>query len=147
VRNFVRVLWFNHSSFILPPKLLTLHTSILCSVLLLEGIVVVAKRVLQSIPVFAHDSRMLLYTTFLSLLGTVHMFNIFRIATHASRQIVPLTSHSLCTRRAMSMKLNTGIVGLPNVGKSTLFNALVGSQAAQAANFPFCTIGELYSIV
>jgi len=39
-----------------------------------------------------------------------------------------------------SMKLQTGIVGLPNVGKSTLFNALVGSETAQAANFPFCTI-------
>jgi ribosome-binding ATPase YchF (GTP1/OBG family) len=39
------------------------------------------------------------------------------------------------------MKLQTGIVGLPNVGKSTLFNALIGSPAAQAANFPFCTIG------
>ena len=40
------------------------------------------------------------------------------------------------------MKLQTGIVGLPNVGKSTLFNALVGSETAQAANFPFCTIGK-----
>lgn len=41
----------------------------------------------------------------------------------------------------LKMSLNCGIVGLPNVGKSTLFNALVGSEAAQAANFPFCTIG------
>ena len=44
--------------------------------------------------------------------------------------------------RTLSMKLQTGIVGLPNVGKSTLFNALVGSETAQAANFPFCTIGK-----
>ena len=36
------------------------------------------------------------------------------------------------------MKL--GIVGLPNVGKSTLFNALTSTQNAQAANYPFCTI-------
>jgi GTP-binding protein YchF len=38
------------------------------------------------------------------------------------------------------MGFNLGIVGLPNVGKSTLFNALTQTQAAQAANFPFCTI-------
>ncbi|MCP9915022.1 redox-regulated ATPase YchF [Cyanobium sp. ATX 6F1] len=43
--------------------------------------------------------------------------------------------------------LKAGIVGLPNVGKSTLFNALVANAQAQAANFPFCTIEPNVGIV
>ena len=45
------------------------------------------------------------------------------------------------------MSLKCGIVGLPNVGKSTLFNALTNSNKAQAANFPFCTIDPNIGIV
>ena len=45
------------------------------------------------------------------------------------------------------MSFKCGIVGLPNVGKSTLFNALTNSNKAQAANFPFCTIDPNIGIV
>jgi GTP-binding protein YchF len=43
--------------------------------------------------------------------------------------------------------MEAGIVGLPNVGKSTLFNALTSSQAADSANYPFCTIEPNEGIV
>ena len=43
--------------------------------------------------------------------------------------------------------LRAGIVGLPNVGKSTLFNALVANAKADAANFPFCTIEPNVGVV
>ena len=45
------------------------------------------------------------------------------------------------------MALKIGIVGLPNVGKSTLFNALTRTRAAQAANYPFCTINPNVGVV
>lgn len=46
-----------------------------------------------------------------------------------------------------STQLSCGIVGLPNVGKSTLFNALVKKQSAEASNYPFCTIDPNKGIV
>ncbi len=52
-------------------------------------------------------------------------------------------THAPCLNRAME----AGIVGLPNVGKSTLFNALTSSQAAQSENYPFCTIEPNEGIV
>uniref|UniRef100_A0A2P2J948 Obg-like ATPase 1 n=1 Tax=Rhizophora mucronata TaxID=61149 RepID=A0A2P2J948_RHIMU len=58
-----------------------------------------------------------------------------------SRRLSSLSSSKI------SMNLKAGIVGLPNVGKSTLFNAVVENAKAQAANFPFCTIEPNVGIV
>src|SRR5450432_1091144 len=67
-------------------------------------------------------------------------------------------SEQLCTCQAPSATaafdpyppksmLKAGIVGLPNVGKSTLFNALTRSRKAEAANYPFCTIDPNVGVV
>src|SRR6476469_5589331 len=58
----------------------------------------------------------------------------------AGNRAVILLSPSRPFSSGRTMGFKCGIVGLPNVGKSTLFNALTETQAAQAANYPFCTI-------
>ena len=45
------------------------------------------------------------------------------------------------------MGLSVGIVGLPNIGKSTTFNALTKAQNAESANYPFCTIEPNKAVV
>lgn len=74
----------------------------------------------------------------------------------ASAQLGPLSlrkgASALVVRRGLrttpvTMALKTGIVGLPNVGKSTMFNALCENGKAQAANFPFCTIEPNVGVV
>ena len=51
-----------------------------------------------------------------------------------------------CTTSFATM-LQAGIVGLPNVGKSTLFNALTRTRKAESANYPFCTIDPNIGVV
>src|SRR4030095_11327134 len=59
-----------------------------------------------------------------------------------ARPVFPVSCHIL--PRPM---LRAGIVGLPNVGKSTLFNALTRTRKAEAANYPFCTIEPNVGVV
>lgn len=62
----------------------------------------------------------------------------------AVRRQVGWTSRSSSTT---TMKLKTGIVGMPNVGKSTLFNAVTEAQGAMCANYPFATIEPNIGVV
>ena len=82
----------------------------------------------------------------LSAMFIVHRSLGFSLTNGAKSAFLRSPSRGFRTS-SLSMKLQTGLVGLPNVGKSTLFNALIGDVTAQAANFPFCTIEPNVGIV
>mmetsp|Transcript_23921 Transcript_23921/g.27246 ORF Transcript_23921/g.27246 Transcript_23921/m.27246 type:complete len:422 (+) Transcript_23921:174-1439(+) len=84
-------------------------------------------------------------STMMMLMSSVRRslaFSSLRSSTFLSSSSLRIQQQQKCygTTTSLSMKLQTAIVGLPNVGKSTLFNALTESQGAEAANYPFCTI-------
>lgn len=77
---------------------------------------------------------------------------LFQRADPAHTRRNPITSpfslyqpHTTCAISPVMLK--AGIVGLPNVGKSTLFNAVTRSRKAEAANYPFCTIDPNVGVV
>lgn len=100
--------------------------------------------------VFANFTRMIAATTVLfNVSGRfAGAFSSRSVFTGSMRSIqLSKSATRSYSRTTTTMKLQTAIVGLPNVGKSTLFNALTESQGAEAANYPFCTIDSNVGLV
>lgn len=77
-----------------------------------------------------------------------HRLAMVLLITASSRVLGFLMQQQRAWRKGIVvMGLKSGIVGLPNVGKSTLFNALTGDVNAEAANYPFCTIEPNVGVV
>ncbi|KAF4711985.1 hypothetical protein FOZ63_003472, partial [Perkinsus olseni] len=68
------------------------------------------------------------------------MASFARVNGCCGRLVASRASHSAVPLQVRHFNKSCGLVGYPNVGKSTTFNAIVGAQLAEAANFPFCTI-------
>ncbi|CAL9016611.1 unnamed protein product [Prunus brigantina] len=93
-------------------------------------------------------ARITLYSRLLpSLLVPVRQRNHYQLMGVIGTGLSRGRRFSAASSSKISMSLKAGIVGLPNVGKSTLFNAVVENGKAQAANFPFCTIEPNVGIV
>lgn len=87
-------------------------------------------------------------TSVTTLSGRIRLASAFsRSSTFVARSSFNARNPYYYSSSTLSMKLQTAIVGLPNVGKSTLFNALTETQGAEAANYPFCTIEANVGIV
>mmetsp|Transcript_7554 Transcript_7554/g.11622 ORF Transcript_7554/g.11622 Transcript_7554/m.11622 type:complete len:411 (-) Transcript_7554:56-1288(-) len=91
--------------------------------------------------------NILLQATMLAAITRHSMAFVSRSSFTQTLSPVSRTSTRSYSRTTLNMKLQTAIVGLPNVGKSTLFNALTETQGAEAANYPFCTIEPNTGIV
>lgn len=87
----------------------------------------------------------MIFRSFVNL-RPLHKMKLSAISMHFSVSLGGENRHNASTLKNI-MALRIGIVGMPNVGKSTLFNALTKTHAAQAANYPFCTIDPNVGIV
>jgi len=85
--------------------------------------------------------------TMISLLSSRAVVAFSRTSSFTRSSSMTMIRSRSYSSTTLSMKLQTAIVGLPNVGKSTLFNALTETQGAEAANYPFCTIEPNQGIV
>jgi len=105
---------------------------------------------ISSIQIMIAATTLMLSGRYVAAFSSRSSFTGSIILRHQQQASVSNTCSTRCYSRSTcttTMKLQTAIVGLPNVGKSTLFNALTESQGAEAANYPFCTIDPNVGLV